>query len=92
MRESLGDIGFRHTKEGARLAARVCPRRRRVALGGGYGGRRLGLGFRGRGVVSLEGQPCPSLYRWRGRAKGRESLPNSVSKWDGGGRRELLPK
>src|SRR3954462_5848606 len=76
MRESLGDLGFRRTKEGARPAARVWPRRRRrVALGGGYGGRRLGLGLRGRGGVSLEGQPCPSLYRWRGRAKGRGVPP-----------------
>src|SRR3954469_22484460 len=55
---------------------------------GGYGGRRLGARVLGGGVVYLEGQPCPSLYRWRGRARGGDSLPNSVSqvgrRWRGG--------
>ena len=55
------------------------PRRRGLALGGGdnrrWRRRRLGARVLGGGVVYLEGQPFPSLYRWRGRAKGRGVPP-----------------
>ena len=81
MREILGNLGFRSTKEGARPAARVCPRRRRrVALGGGgYGGLQL-LGFEVRDLCVLGGSPTPTYIGGGagGQGEGGESLPNSA--------------
>ena len=82
---ALGDLGFRRTKE---------EQGRRLALGGGGGRwRRRRLGFAGRGVVCLEGQPCPSLYRWEGATKGRGVPPQLGLGWRAGlGRRDSSPK
>src|SRR4051812_12331302 len=94
----LGDLWFIHTKErglGRRLglgespkwAARVCPRA--AAAAGVPAARARVLGG---GGVCLEGQPCPSFYRWEGAGQGRGVPPQLGLQ----GRRvegeELLPK
>src|SRR4051812_26112529 len=70
--ESLGDLGFRHTKkreQGRRLGQDGIPNSATwQALGGGGnngGSRRLGFRFRGERCRE-EGHPCPFFYRWEG--------------------------
>ena len=50
------------------------------------------LGFEERYLCVLGGSPAPPYIGGGGAPRGGESLPNSVSKWADGGRRELLPK
>src|SRR4051812_14933898 len=90
---ALDDLGFRNAEEGASRRLGLA-RRRRFALGRRrrqWRWRRRRLGFRAGGVVCLGGEPCPSFYRWRGRPRGGESLPNSAWRWAGDGGEELLP-
>ena len=92
MRELLGDLGFRHTKEEVlEPAARVwgTPSRRleqkTLGGGGGYGGQQL-LGFEERDLCVLGGSPAPPyIGGGAGRTRGGESLPNSAWRWKGGG-------